>query len=159
MNNLKEYIIEKLVVNKNSEQASYKDDMSFTDNEIKKAFEDEDALKTLKFLLNFIRRSKAGDYKQSVFYYWEMGINKKYLTCQHCGWSHSREGYGYTRYIEKVIDNYNKDHGTDIQSHIAGAMADSGIPILRIKEVVDELKKKFTNVEIENENDLVSIKI
>ena len=153
MKELNTYIIEKLRINKDIE--------NWTDlkRKIKEEFENEDSKKTLKFLLNFIKRSKSGPYKDSMFSYWEMGIKGNSLSCQHSGYSHSKAGWGKVSYIKKVIDNYNKDNGTNIKPNIAGSLHPdwAGIPILHIEEVVDALKKKYPDFEPDPEKELVSI--
>lgn len=156
MKNLNNYIIEKLRINKDTDR---KENWSNRKKEIKKMFEDEESKMTLKFLLNFIRRSKSEPYKNSIFNYWEMGINKNVLSCQHSGWSHGNFGWQKSKYIKTVIDNYNKDNGTNIDVNIAGALNSdyAGIPILYIEEVVDEFKKKYPDFEPDTEKELVSV--
>lgn len=143
MKKIGQYIIEKFRINK--------DTKAYTEEEIEmlNLLDNPESKKTLKFVLNFIRRSKSGPFSGSIFDYWYMSINKNVLSCEHSGWSHG--GYGKVKYIETVIKNYNNDNGTDIKSSIAGVQADAGVPIFCIKEVVDALNKKFTGLDVEQE--------
>ena len=156
MKEINKYIIEKLKINKDTDS---KESWSELKRKIKKEFENEESKITLKFLISFIKKSKNEPYKDSMFNYWEMGIKGNSLSCQHSGWSSSRSGFGKVKYIETVIDNYNKTHGTKIKSDIAGSLHPdyAGIPILHIEEVVDALKKKYPDFEPDPEKELVSI--
>lgn len=139
------YISEKLKIDKDSDPTK---EWSSFEKEVNHMFSKPEAKETLKFVLNLIKRGKREPYANSIIAYWEMGINGKYLTCQHCGYSHSRSGWGKVSYIETCVKNYNKDHGTDIDTRIAGAMADSGICIFNIKKVMDLLKWKYPDFKI-----------
>ena len=154
MNNLSKYILEKLHLNK---ETSKNDDESGSDikKEVREQFKNEESIETLKFVLNFIHRSKPGPYSTSIFNYWNMFINKNVFSCMHIGWS--RGGWDKVKYVEKVVDNYNKDHGTNIKSSISGWHADAGVSIMNIKEVVDALKEKFTDVKIDNDKELIEV--
>ena len=107
--------------------------------------------------MNFIRRSKSGPFEESMFAYWYMSINKDTLSCEHIGWSHG--GWGKVKYIETVIKNYNNDNGTDIKANVAGTIAHAGVPIFCIKEVVDALQKKFTDVDLDKHKPLCDKKL
>ena len=148
LSSLDDYITEKLKISKDSE---------FEESEIVKYFQDEDAMMTLKFVLNLIRRSKVVPYSQTIFAFWDMHIKKHQLYCMHSGWSRSLTGYSKSRYIERCVDNYNRDNGTNIKTDISGWSAEPGISIFKIKEVVDALKNKFTDFKLEDESEVVSV--
>ena len=153
MKQLSELLLEKLRINGRFDNSST---ISSNENKIREEFENEESIKTLKLVLDFIRKSKRGDFKDSIFNYWRMSIKDNKLNCEHIGWSSDGIGWRNIKYVEKVIDNYNKDHNTNIKGEFAGGIGNAGICILNIKEVVDELKKKFNNVNIDDK-DLVDI--
>jgi hypothetical protein len=79
----------------------------------------------------------------------------------HAGWSHDNLGYRYSRYVETVVNDYNKRHGTDIKCRVSGWHSDAydGISILEIKEIVDALKKKYNDFKPDKDKELISINI
>ena len=151
MKTLDTYITEKFKITKDTKIYSDKE------LEIIKEFEDEESLTTLKFILNFIKRSRSGPWSESIFHYWYMSIKKDTVSCEHIGWSHG--GWGKIKYVETVIKNYNNDRGTHIKSNMAGTIADAGIPIFCIQEVVDALQSKFTNVNLDEDKPLCDKKL
>lgn len=149
MKNLKNIILEKLHISKDSE---------FEPDEISKVFQNKDSLEIIKFILDCIKRSKSNQsYFDSIFYYWDMHIKNNQLHCMHSGWSSSKEGYAKSRYLDRCVWNYNHDNGTNIKTDIGGWIFNSGISILKIKEVVDALKDKYKDFEVEDESELVSV--
>ena len=150
MRKLDKYILEKLHLDKDIDNEKNWNEI---ERKVKNEFKNDDSIETLRFLLNFIKRSKNEPFKNSMFSYWEMGIKGNSLSCQHIGWSNSKEGWGKVKYIEKVIDNYNKDHGTNIKSNIGGSISSdyAGINIFYIKEVVEAFEKKYTDFELDKD--------
>ncbi len=156
MKGIGNYIFEKLSFkNGMNPESSWSD----IERQARKLFEDEKTIKTFKFLLNFIRRSKREAFRDSIFRYWQMYIVKDKLVCMHPGWSNDGVGYRKSAYIEKVIDNYNKDNGTKITCSISGWSAESndGVNIFNIKEIVDALKEKYPDFNPDPETELIEI--
>ena len=156
MNNLSKYIIEKLHLDKNTNPEESWSDIK---KKVRTEFKNEDSITTLKFLLNFIKRSRKDKFKLSIFNYWEMYILKNKLVCMHPGWSRSSDGHRKISYVQKVIDNYNKDNNTKIDGSFSGWSIESkeGVSIFNIEEVVNALKEKYDDFEIDNDKELVEV--
>ena len=153
MKQIYNYILEKLHLDKDTKKP---------DSKLLKKYEmvgDPDTIKTIKFVLNFVNSSKLDKFNNSVFHYWDMWINRSDFHCMHAGWSHDNIGYRYSRYVETVVNNYNKRHGTDIKCRVSGWHSDAydGISILEIKEIVDALKKKYNDFKPDKDKELISI--
>ena len=149
MEQISSYILEKLSISK----GNHISDLSNEDNiDVLNMFDNDESLATLEFILNFIKRSKPGPYKDSIFNYWDMCIDKNTLNCMHSGWSRDGVGFKKTRYVDTVVSRYNTDNHTNIKPSFSSWTPDAGIPILKIKEVVDALEAKFTDVDITVKN-------
>ena len=155
MKALNNYIVEKFKISSDIHEETA------LEKKVKERLNNKEAKDTLKFILNFIKRSKSDKFSNSIFKYWEMYILKDNLICMHSGWSTDGVGHRKIAYVEKVVNNYNKDNNLNIKCGFSGwsKKSEEGVNILNIKEVVDALISKFTEAEYLNDNELISVKV